>query len=108
MARCVAQLRRCNAARALLVLKLWLCTFVARLAIIRIVPETCSAEDLIRGSSVLLRVNCFAVNFTNDKEMLKHGVVAYDALCAWCRDCQQESHGCRDTVSEAWGAGAAA
>ena len=35
---------------ALLVLKLWLGTFVARLAIIRIAPETRSAEDLIRGS----------------------------------------------------------
>ena len=35
---------------ALLVLKLRLGTFVARLAIIRIAPETRSAEDLIRGS----------------------------------------------------------
>jgi hypothetical protein len=49
-ARSAAQLRRCNAARALLVLKLRLGTFVARLAIIRIAPETRSAEDLIRGS----------------------------------------------------------
>ncbi len=37
---------------ALLVLKLRLGTFVARLAIIRIAPETRSAEDLIRGSLV--------------------------------------------------------
>ncbi len=35
---------------ALLVLKLGLGTYVARLAIIRIAPETRSAEDLIRGS----------------------------------------------------------
>ena len=35
---------------ALLVLKLRLGTFVARLAIIRIAPETRTAEDLIRGS----------------------------------------------------------
>ncbi len=32
-------------------------------------------------------------NFTNDQEMLKHGMVMYDALYAWCRDCQQETHG---------------
>ena len=37
---------------ALLVLKPRLGTFVARLAIIRIAPETRSAEDLIRGSLV--------------------------------------------------------
>ena len=30
-------------------------------------------------------------NFTDDHEMLKHGMVMYDALYAWCRDCQQES-----------------
>jgi hypothetical protein len=32
-------------------------------------------------------------NFTDDHEMLKHGIVLYDALYAWCRDCQQETHG---------------
>ncbi len=28
-------------------------------------------------------------NFADDQEMLKHGMVVYDALYAWCRDCQQ-------------------
>ncbi len=32
-------------------------------------------------------------NFTNDQEMLKQGMVMYDALYAWCRDCQQETRG---------------
>ena len=32
-------------------------------------------------------------NFSDDQEMLKHGMVMYDALYAWCRDCQQETHG---------------
>ena len=32
-------------------------------------------------------------NFTDDHEMLKHGIVLYDALYAWCRDCQAETHG---------------
>jgi len=31
-------------------------------------------------------------NFTNDHEMLKHGLVIYDALYAWCRHCQGETH----------------
>ena len=47
-------------------------------------------------------------NFTNDLEMLKHGMVVYDALYTWCRDCQQEPPGWRDTVSEAGGAGSPA
>ena len=47
-------------------------------------------------------------NFTDDHEMLKHGMVVYDALHAWCCDCQQETHGWRDTVSEAGSAGAPA
>jgi hypothetical protein len=32
-------------------------------------------------------------NFANDHEMLRHGLVMYDALYAWCRHCQDESHG---------------
>jgi len=32
-------------------------------------------------------------NFPNDHEMLRHGLVMYDALYAWCRHCQDESHG---------------
>jgi hypothetical protein len=31
--------------------------------------------------------------FENDHEMLSHGMVMYDALYAWCRDCQSEKHG---------------
>lgn len=31
-------------------------------------------------------------NFANDHEMLKHGMVMYDALYAWCKSCQAESH----------------
>lgn len=30
--------------------------------------------------------------FTDDHEMLRHGMVMYDALYAWCRDCQGETH----------------
>jgi len=30
--------------------------------------------------------------FADDHEMLKHGMVMYDALYAWCRSCQPETH----------------
>lgn len=32
-------------------------------------------------------------NFPDDHEMLGHGFVIYDALYAWCRTCQSETHG---------------
>jgi hypothetical protein len=31
--------------------------------------------------------------FTDDHEMLRHGLVMYDALYAWCQTCQSETHG---------------
>ncbi|MBS0495914.1 MAG: chromate resistance protein [Comamonadaceae bacterium] len=31
-------------------------------------------------------------NFSDDHEMLRHGMVMYDALYAWCRSCQAETH----------------
>jgi hypothetical protein len=31
--------------------------------------------------------------FADDHEMLRHGMVLYDALYAWCRNCQKETHG---------------
>jgi hypothetical protein len=30
--------------------------------------------------------------FADDHQMLRHGMVLYDALYAWCRSCQGESH----------------
>ena len=37
-------------------------------------------------------------NFPDDQEMLKHGMVMYDALYAWCRNGQDETH----TWNPAW------
>lgn len=34
-----------------------------------------------------------SANFADDHEMLKHGLVMYDALYSWCRTLQGESHG---------------
>ncbi len=31
-------------------------------------------------------------NFSDDHEMLNHGMVMYDALYAWCKHCQSETH----------------
>jgi hypothetical protein len=33
-----------------------------------------------------------SATFTDDHEMLKHGMVMYDALYAWCKQCQAEAH----------------
>jgi hypothetical protein len=30
--------------------------------------------------------------FSDDHEMLRHGMIVYDALYAWCRSCQGETH----------------
>jgi len=30
--------------------------------------------------------------FADDHEMLRHGMVMYDALYAWCKSCQKETH----------------
>jgi len=32
-------------------------------------------------------------NFSNDHEMLAHGMVMYDALYSWCQSLQRETHG---------------
>jgi hypothetical protein len=31
-------------------------------------------------------------NFRDDHEMLKHGMVMYEGLYAWCKSCQEEAH----------------
>jgi hypothetical protein len=31
-------------------------------------------------------------NFSDDHEMLKHGIVMYDALFAWCQHCEAETN----------------
>jgi hypothetical protein len=33
-----------------------------------------------------------SATFSDDHDMLKHGMVMYDALYAWCRQCQAETH----------------
>jgi hypothetical protein len=37
--------------------------------------------------------------FTDDHEMLRHGLVMYDALYAWCLSCQGETHNWPPTMA---------
>jgi hypothetical protein len=40
-----------------------------------------------------------SATFADDHEMLKHGMVMYDALYAWCRQCQAETHNWPPTMN---------
>jgi hypothetical protein len=40
-----------------------------------------------------------SINHRDDHEMLKHGMVMYDALYAWCREGQGETHNWPPTMS---------
>ena len=52
-----------------------------------------SRLDLTPESSGLYALSLgLSRNFSDDHQMLEHGMVMYDALYAWCRDCQQEEH----------------
>lgn len=52
-----------------------------------------SRLDLTPQSGGLYAISLgLSQNFSVDHEMLKHGMVMYDALYAWCRSCQAETH----------------
>lgn len=52
-----------------------------------------SRLDLTPQSAGLYALSLgLSFNFADDHEMLKHGMVMYDALYAWCKNCQAESH----------------
>jgi hypothetical protein len=52
-----------------------------------------SRLDLTPQSAGLYAISLgLSHTFANDHEMLRHGIVMYDALYAWCRDCQGETH----------------
>jgi rhodanese-related sulfurtransferase len=63
-----------------------------RLAIIVRGADT-ARLDLAPQAAGLLAVSLgLSRNFTDDHEMLKHGIVMYDALYAWCKEGQNEVH----------------
>jgi hypothetical protein len=52
-----------------------------------------SRHDLTPQSPGLFAISLgLSALFADDHEMLKHGLIMYDALYAWCRSCQGESH----------------
>lgn len=52
-----------------------------------------SRLDLTPQSAGLYAISLgLSATFTDDQQMLRHGMVIYDALYAWCRQCQSETH----------------
>ena len=52
-----------------------------------------SRLDLAPQSAGLFALSLgLSKTFSNDHEMLGHGMVMYDALYAWCKSCQAETH----------------
>ena len=52
-----------------------------------------SRLDLTPQSAGLYALSLgLSARFADDHEMLRHGMVMYDALYAWCRSCQGETH----------------
>lgn len=50
-----------------------------------------STLDLTNQSAGLYAISLgLSANYSNDHEMLKHGMVMYEALYAWCKSCQDE------------------
>ncbi len=53
-----------------------------------------SRLDLTPQSAGLYAISLgLSHTFADDHEMLRHGLILYDALYAWCKDCQGETHG---------------
>lgn len=49
--------------------------------------------DLAPQASGLLAISLgLSHSFANDHEMLKHGLIMYDALYAWCKHARSETH----------------
>ena len=52
-----------------------------------------SRHDLTPQCGGLFAISVgLSANFSDDHEMLRHGMVMYDALYRWCRDLQSETH----------------
>lgn len=69
-------------------------TALATLAVIVRGADT-SRLDLAPESAGMFAISLgLSQNFKDDHEMLRHGMVMYDALYAWCQFCQNEPHGC--------------
>ncbi|HEX9464525.1 MAG TPA: chromate resistance protein ChrB domain-containing protein [Alphaproteobacteria bacterium] len=66
---------------------------LAQLAVIVRGADTGHPEMTPQSAGLLAISLGLSENFKDDHEMLKHGLVVYDALYAWCRRLQGEAHG---------------
>ncbi|HQR22156.1 MAG TPA: chromate resistance protein [Burkholderiaceae bacterium] len=65
---------------------------LAQLAIIVRGADTSRLELTPQSPGLYALSLGLSINYRDDHEMLKHGMVMYDALYAWCREGQGESH----------------
>jgi hypothetical protein len=63
-----------------------------RLAVIVRGADTARPELAPQAAGLLAVSLGLSRNFKDDHEMLKHGMVVYDALYAWCKEGQDETH----------------
>ena len=65
---------------------------LARLAVIVRGADTARLEISPQSAGLLAVSLGLSALYTDDHEMLEHGLVVYDALYAWCVECQEEVH----------------
>ena len=65
---------------------------LARLAVIVRGADTARLELAPQAAGLLAMSLGLSRKFADDLEMLEHGMVMYDALYAWCREGQEETH----------------
>lgn len=65
---------------------------LAQLAVIVRGADTARPELAPQAPGLLAISLGLSRNFKNDHEMLNHGMVVYDALYAWCKEGQDETH----------------
>ncbi len=63
-----------------------------RLALIVRGADTAKLELAPQAAGLLAVSLGLSRNFADDHEMLRHGMVMYDALYAWCKDGQDQTH----------------
>lgn len=66
---------------------------LGRLAVIVRGADTARLDLAPQAPGLLALSLGLSAVFPDDHEMLRHGLVMYDALYAWCKSCQDEAHG---------------
>lgn len=73
---------------------------LGQLAVIVRAADTARLELAPQAPGLLAVSLGLSALFTDDHEMLNHGMVVYDAMYAWCRQCQGETHNWPPSVIE--------